>query len=408
MRLGIYADLLYRRDENGLSTDRAFVRFATSLADALEELVILGRLDPQPGREPYNLPHDRVRFVPLPFYPRGDAIGPLLRSIPRSARVFLRELDRVDALWILGPHPLAVVFACLARARGKTLFLGVRQDYPKYIANRLPSSGWRWSVAVAELLERTFRFLGRTAPTVALGEELAANYGAGPAPVLTTGFSLVRAADLVSFEDATSRSWVGELRLLSVGRLDPEKNPLLLVDVLAELEARDRRWRLVVAGNGPLEHTVRQRAVVLGLGDRVSLLGYVPNGSGLWNLYRDSHAFLHVSLTEGLPQVLVEAQAAGLPVVATDVGGVAAALGSSGIVVPPADATAAANALAAIAADEKLRYHLIAAGLENATRQTLEVQRDRLLAFFREHGGDQLAGAGRSTAARATRRSDVT
>src|SRR5262249_54859450 len=55
------------------------------------------------------------------------------------------------------------------------------------------------------------------------------------------------------------------------------------------------------------------------------LLGYVPLDDGLLDVYRTSHVFLHVSWTEGLPQVLFEASAAGTPVVATDTGGVGAA-----------------------------------------------------------------------------------
>src|SRR5205807_4183993 len=62
LRLGVYADLLYRRDADGLSADRAFVKFVTSLPAPVTEIVLFGRLDPQPGRNPYALPSD-VRFV---------------------------------------------------------------------------------------------------------------------------------------------------------------------------------------------------------------------------------------------------------------------------------------------------------------------------------------------------------
>ena len=65
----------------------------------------------------------------------------------------------------------------------------------------------------------------------------------------------------------------------------------------------------------------------LGVADHADLLGYVPITDGLLDVYRSSHAFLHVSWTEGLPQTLFEAFAAGLPVVATAVGGVPDAVG---------------------------------------------------------------------------------
>ena len=120
----------------------------------------------------------------------------------------------------------------------------------------------------------------------------------------------------------------------------------------------------------------------IGLGSAVDLLGYVPNGPALWELYRSAHAFLHVSLTEGLPQVLYEAYAAGLPVVATDVGGVRAAVGEAGLLVPPDDADAAAAALERLRDDEELRGRLVDASLERARAETIEAQLDRIAAFL--------------------------
>lgn len=388
MRVGIYSDLKYRRDESGLSTDRAFIRFVTSLPPRVDEVVIFGRLDTEAGRYPYALPTEGVRFVPLPFYPKVTAIRGLVGAIRRSTAIFRRELDRLDVVWIFGPHPLADRFARIARRQRTPLVLGVRQDYPSYIGNRLPSRLWSWAIPVAHALERSFRRLARQAPTVALGAEIASNY-AGGAPVLTTGFSLVRRDELVSEEEALAKPWDGALRVLSVGRLDPEKNPLLLVDIAERLHARDPRWTLAIAGDGPLQEALERRIEERGAGNVVGLLGYVPNGPELWAEYRRSHAFLHVSLTEGLPQVLFEAQGAGLPVVATDVGGVSAAVGhgESALLVPPDDADAAADALARLAGDEPERRRLIAAGLANAREQTIEAQLDRIAEFLRSAVG---------------------
>jgi glycosyltransferase involved in cell wall biosynthesis len=385
LRLGVYSDLKYRRDDDGLSTDRAFIRFVTALPPRIDELVIFGRLDPEPGRYPYALPAESVRFVPLPFYPRVTALGGLVRAVRRSTSIFRAELDRLDAVWIFGPHPLSDRFARIARRHGTPLVLGVRQDYPSYIGNRLPGPLWSWAIPVAHGLERSFRRLAREAPTVALGAEIAANYAGGRAPVLTTGFSLVRRDELVSEQEALAKAWDGPLRVLSVGRLDPEKNPLLLVEIAEQLRQHDPRWSLAIAGDGPLQEALERRIEERRLGRAVELLGYVPNGPELWAEYRRSHAFLHVSLTEGLPQVLFEAQGAGLPVVATDVGGVSAAVGGgeSALLVPPDDAGAAVSALTRLAEDEAERRRLIAAGLANAREQTIEAQLDRIAEFVK-------------------------
>src|SRR5207237_3119746 len=97
----------------------------------------------------------------------------------------------------------------------------------------------------------------------------------------------------------------------------------------------------------------------------------------LWQEYRRSHAFLHVSHTEGLPQVLFEAQAADLPIVGTDVGGVRAALGHgrAGLLVPADDPTAAVDALERLRLEPVVRRAVVSAGHELVRAETLEIGR---------------------------------
>ena len=385
MKLGVYSDLVYRRDAAGMSNNRAFIRFVTSLPPRISEIVLFGRLDPAPGRTLYPLPAHGVRLVPLPYYRRAIDLGALLRAVPGSCRAFARELRHLDAVWIFGPQPMSMLFAAIALWRRVPVILGVRHDYPEYIRNRVPSRRWSWAVPAARAMDLGLRLIARRAATVALGDELARRYRGG-APVLSTGFSLLPRSELRSLGDALARDLDGPERIvLSVTRLDPEKNPLLLLEVLARLRARDRRWRLVVAGDGPLRPTMEGAIAARGLGDSVELHGEVANGAELWRLYRTSHVFLHVSLTEGLPQVLFEAQAAGVPIVATAVGGVAAALGggAAGLLVPPRDAGAAAAAVQRIVDEPTLRRRLVTAALAGAERNTLEDQLDRIAEFIR-------------------------
>jgi glycosyltransferase involved in cell wall biosynthesis len=383
VRLGVYSDLLYRAEGDMVSARQAFIGFVTQLPPRVEEMVVFGRVDPEPGRSHYLLPPE-VRFVRLPHYPRVTSVAGQVRAVRRTAQIFATELERLDAVWIFGPHPIALALALTARRRGVSLFLGVRQDYPTYIAGRLPSPKWAWAVPVAHTLEWAFRRLAQSAPTVAVGDELAHRYAAGRAPVLSTGFSLVRADDIVDEATALGRTEGFARRILSVGRLDPEKNPLLLAEILRRLRSRDSRWRLTVAGDGPLAAELRRRVEEVGVADAVDFAGYVAQGEALRALYRSHDVFLHVSRTEGFPQVLFEAQAAGRPVVATAVGGVPAAVGASenALLVPPDDAAAAAAGLERVAEDAALRRRLVSEGLRNARANTAEAQLDRIAEFF--------------------------
>lgn len=384
LRVGVYADLVYRRHGGDLSTDRAFILFVCGLAERADELVLFGRLSPHAAPAPYVIPAG-IRHIAFPHYSSVKDLGGVVRSLRGSVRTFRGALPELDVVWLFGPYPVSVVLALVARRAGVPVVLGVRQDFPEYVRNRLPSSRWAWAVPVARGLELVFRLLARRAPAIVVGDALAGRYSWGPAPVLATGFSLIRERDVVSEEAALGRSWDGPVRLITVGRIDAEKNPLLLPEILLRLRERGRPANLVLVGTGPLERALRKRAAELGVSDALELRGYVPAGEELWQLYRAADAFLHVSLTEGLPQVLFEARAAGLPVVATDVGGVRAALegGEGGLLVPPRDAGAAADAVERLAADPAIRERLVRRGLAEARKQTTDVQLDEIARLLR-------------------------
>jgi glycosyltransferase involved in cell wall biosynthesis len=378
VRLAVYTDYVYRREDGAIYAERAFALFLARLGERLERLVIVGRLDPRPGRSHYRLP-DEVEFVALPHYP---SLVDARRSVPamvRSLRRFWKVLDGVDGAWLLGPYALSVMYALLTALRGRRVALGVRQDLPRYVRSRHPKR--RWVHLAADALEGTYRALARRWPVVVVGPDLARNYGRARR-VLPIAVSLVSERDVVAPEEALRRPYDGGLVALSVGRIEREKNPLLLADVLAELRERDPRWRLVVCGEGPMEGELRERLEALGVAAHADLRGYVPIDGELPRLYRESHALLHVSWTEGVPQVLFEAFAAGLPVVATAVGGVADAAGDAALLVPPGQAEPPAEALARVGAEPDLRRRLVEAGVARVREHTTEAECRRVAEFL--------------------------
>jgi glycosyltransferase involved in cell wall biosynthesis len=378
MRLAVYCDYSYRVLEDQLYAELPFGLFLLELRHNCERLVVTGRLDPTPAPYPFRMPG--VDYVPLPHYASGAHLGGVLRAIPAGIRRFWRMLDDVDVVWLLGPNPPQVLlFALLAKLRRRRLVLGVRQDLPRLIRHRYP--GNRKLALLASVLEGAFRALALSAPVVVVGSDLAARYRRARS-VHVAYVSLLHESDIVP-SDEVQRDYAGEsLRALSVGRLDPEKNPLLLADVLAEALQADPRWRLEICGEGTLESELRTRLQSLGVLDRVSFHGYVPIDGGLWELYRESHALLHVSFTEGVPQVLLEAFAARLPVVATDVGGVAEFADGCSLLVPVDDAGAAAAALGRLASEAALRAELVDRAVVRAHEHTIEAECGRLAVFL--------------------------
>jgi glycosyltransferase involved in cell wall biosynthesis len=379
MRLGVYTDYSYHLVGGRPHAERAFALFIAALAGqaGIETVVVLGRLDPSPegGRYPLGA----VSFVALPFYPRLTALLPALRGMAGSLRRYWRSLDDLDAVWLLGPHPLAIAFALMARLRGRRVVLGVRQQFVSYIGSR--HSGSRVAVLMALVLERAFRLIARRADTIVVGPAIAADYRHAKR-VLEISVSLVHEDRIATPAQIASRSYEGELVALSVGRLDPEKNPLALADVLARLNAGGARWRLLVCGEGSLSDELAERLAALGQDGQAELLGYLPHGAGLEDAYVRSNALLHVSWTEGLPQVLFEAFAAGVPVVATAVGGIREAVGDAALLVEAGDPDASAAALQRLAGNPELRERLIGSGLELARRSTIEAESARVAEFL--------------------------
>lgn len=142
----------------------------------------------------------------------------------------------------------------------------------------------------------------------------------------------------------------GDVIVVSVGRLEPQKDPVGLVDAFASAHARDPRLRLALVGDGGLRESASNNARCRGILDRVDLLGLRYDVA---DLLAAADVFALASRWEGLPRAVLEATRAGIPVVTTDVGGVREIIedGVSGRVVPVGDPAAFAAALIETVAD---------------------------------------------------------
>ncbi len=207
---------------------------------------------------------------------------------------------------------------------------------------------------------RLFRFLEHhlarwTAAYAVVGTDLAANFGriGVPDEELAVIRSTVRLPPVESnrvevrrrvaqtFGLTESRPWI-----LYVGSLDERKSVLdlpIMLQQAIQLTAGSRPF-LVVAGSGPQEERLRSLLDQVGLTDDSKLLGYVQDPS---DLFLASDALVLLSRAEGLPQVLVQAAAAGTPFVTTEVDGAdeLLELGARGSVVEPGDIVGAARAV---------------------------------------------------------------
>ena len=142
----------------------------------------------------------------------------------------------------------------------------------------------------------------------------------------------------------------GRKVVLIVGRLSKEKDHLTLIRALSRLQSR-LDFHLLIVGEGPNRSSIEQEIARLGLAEHVTLTGHQPSAEPY---YRIADLAVLSSLSEGSPNALLEAMAAGVPVVATAVGGIPEIVhdGESALLVRPSDLEGMGAAIARLLIDE--------------------------------------------------------
>jgi glycosyltransferase involved in cell wall biosynthesis len=148
------------------------------------------------------------------------------------------------------------------------------------------------------------------------------------------------------------------LQLLCVGSLIPRKNFSSVISAINQCGARER-IQLTIAGDGPEQKALEVQATTLGLGPQVRFLGSVPPEQ-VAGLYHNAHLFIIPSLSEGRPNVLLEAMAAGLPILAADIAGIVELIsdGISGHLFKPNDTSRLAQLIDTLIDNAEGRHRL--------------------------------------------------
>lgn len=244
-----------------------------------------------------------------------------------------------------------------------------------------------------QLLHRAV--FGRSVAAVAVGEQVRQSYrewySAEPEATIRNGI------ETAAFHlPAARQQWRAahgfrhdDLLVVSVGRLDPQKNPLLLIEAFAQVFRDDARGQLLLLGDGSLRTAAMRQAVELGVEERVHFLGVRADVA---QVLAAGDIFALASDWEGTPLAVMEAMAGGLPVVATAVGGVPELVvaGESGVLTPAGDARALADALSRLAGDTALRRAMSEAALARAEQFSVDKMVSEYAALFeRLAGGKQ-------------------
>jgi glycosyltransferase involved in cell wall biosynthesis/predicted metal-dependent phosphoesterase TrpH len=325
-----------------------------------------------------------VAEIDIPFY-RGLQIG--VPSLP--AIVDALAEGRYDLLHLPTPGPAGIGAWLLARVLEIPVVGSYHTELAAYTGLRTGEAQLEAMVKIA-----LATFYGSCdvvlSPSPATDEGLRA-LGIDPERIGRWD----RGVDLDRFDPGlrTPGLLPGEVNVLYAGRLTKEKGVDLLADAFLTARAKDPRLHLALAGGGPEEEQLRAR-----LGEHATFLGWL-HGEDLARAYASADVFMFASQTDTYGQVIVEAQASGLPVLAVAEGGPVSLIedGETGLM-SAADPEALARELLRLTSEELLRERLRRNALAAVRGRTWEAALEQLAAGYRTALGETAPGIGRKVA----------
>lgn len=384
MTLGILYHMPFWQAADGTlwEAEGSFARYVDSLAPYFDEIVLSVPVFAKPQFGGSRIHATNVTLAPLPYFPGPRQFYPQLLTMWFRLR---RWVDRCDVIHLRVPSPAAIFAFRIARARQKAVFLLVVGDYKAL----LPHLGYR---GIKQALfaryvafeERALRTMTGGALTFVNGAALRKKHEQHGARVHETKTSTLNQDDIA---DRTNACEGPRIRLLTVSRIDPRKGLRALPAVVSALQRAGHDVSADLVGpttgqNGEQElQALLNDANRLGLADRVTYRGPLALDH-LMRLYRDFDVFvLPTKPGEGIPRVLLEAMANGVPVVTTAVAGIASLVTheQNGLLVADRSADAIAAAVGRLIQDAPLRRRLIANGYDTARAHTLERQAEQMM-----------------------------
>jgi glycosyltransferase involved in cell wall biosynthesis/predicted metal-dependent phosphoesterase TrpH len=309
-----------------------------------------------------------VAEIEMPFY-AGMQIG--IPSIPELVETIAE--GRYDLVHLSSPGPAGVGAALTGRIGGRPVIGSYHTELAAYAGMRSQDAGLEAGIRIAlSLFYRQCEVVLSPSP---------------PSDDSLVGLGVerdrigrwARGVDLALYDPAKGDpdAYPGEVKVLYAGRLTKEKGVDLLAEGFLRARERDPRLHLLLAGGGPEEAALRER-----LGDRATFLGWLDR-ERLAHAYASADLFLFCSRTDTYGQVVAEAQASGLPVVAVGEGGPLSLIRNrhSGWLVEP-DADAVAAAVAQLASSPFLREHLSRTALAEVRGRTWEAAFEQLAAGY--------------------------
>jgi glycosyltransferase involved in cell wall biosynthesis len=352
--------------------------------------------------------YDEVTFVPRALAP--SVVAANLHYLLRAPGTYLRTWRTLLGL----PHrpPLLVARAAVLLLRAAWIALAIeRRGGCRQVHAHFALAQTEVAIAISRLLDVPFSFTAHARDIFATPSALEEKIRAASLVVTCTQYNVDHLRRLVPDVPASRIRLVyhgveidspdrptpppvaaaaSDPVILAAGRLIEKKGFDTLIDACAVLRSRAVPFRCRIIGDGPLKGALRRRAADAGVDDAVDFTEWMPSTALRLEMTRATVFAMPSRIAnrgdrDGIPNVVLEAMAAGLPVVATSVSGLpeVVADGVTGLLVPPGDPLRLAAALQTMLSDPALRSRVARAATEQLAREfALSASSRRLAATF--------------------------
>ena len=360
-------------------------RFYERIARELGQVVVCGPTRRVPAEEVergYIVDSALVQYVPRPYF--ESPVDFLVRApwlLAPTCLALCRAVRKAEIVYLRLPSVVGMfsyLFIVLVR---RPRIVQIKGSWDASVGERFRGPLGVMGRAVVNLFSAGDYLIGRRSTTLVHRDDHYKRVLARKNRVYRIAVSLISESDIFPREDTCQHD---PIRLLYVGRISPAKGLEYLLQAVSMM--REPRPLLAVVGSGPHLPRMVSLAKELGLDSRVSFDGQKEFGEPLFQAYRGSDIFILPSVTEGIPKVLFEAMASGVPIIATAVGGIPHVITdrANGLLVQPRSPAQIRDAVTRLLSDGDLRRSLIRNGYDTVRSHSLEATAGRVAEILRE------------------------
>lgn len=388
--LVVFYGMNFKKNKNRYYCNGAFGRYVDALAKNYKNLYLVVPVTETKDEDivnDYQIENSNIVIQEVPEY--FGYISALKANIRVKKAIKRYAIDWDSVVYIRHPNPFTKYVCKLAKRKNLPICLHLVGDTKNVV-----SEGTKYKGLLKRLALRFIGFQDKAIKEIILDTPTLVN-GDGLRRLYTSDNGRVKEIRTSSFMEKEIITEVKKIdkdniKLIYVGYLRHEKGLNYLLSAIKLLKSHFN-IHLTIVGIGDMYDELKRKCTELGIEDRVVFKGHIPLGEKLFELYKEHDIFILPSISEGTPRVLLEAMCNGLPIIATNVGGIPFTIqtGYNGLLIPPKDSQAIADSVIKIVENSKLRETIIKNGVEFAKNNTLEKHVDEVYEFIQKNCSHQ-------------------